>query len=292
HVLSFIDIKSVKPLHVAVDTGNGVGGIFIEKLFAKLPCNIIPLYFEPDGNFPNHLPNPIEPENTFELRRVVLERGCELGAAFDGDADRVFLMDEKGNIINGGILAALVARTLLQKYPGESIVYSIIASRVFPETIEKYGGKPIKSRVGHAFIKPIMREHNAIFGGEHSGHFYFRENYYADSGIIAFLIALELISKENKKLSELVAEVDHYVRTEEINFRVKNIPKKIEELEKTFISKGYNVDKLDGITVACENFWFNLRPSNTEPLIRMNLEAENNVTLERIKKELFELMKD
>lgn len=290
HILSFVAVDSIKPLKVVIDAGNGVAGIFLEKLFSRLRCKIIPLYFEPDGNFPNHLPNPIDPSNIADLRRVVLEMGCDLGAAFDGDADRVFLMDETGKILNGGILAALVARSLLQKYPGEAVVYNLISSKVFPEIVKKYGGVPIRSRVGHAFIKPIMREHNAIFGGEHSGHFYFRDNYFADSGIIAFLIALELISTENKKLSELVAEIDHYVRTDEINFVVSNIPDKLMQIEKEFFSKGYKIDKLDGITVMGDNFWFNLRPSNTEPLIRMNLEAEDIETLEKVKGEILKLM--
>lgn len=292
HLLSFIDIRSIKPLRVAIDAGNGVGGIFLKELFRHLPCEIVPLYFEPDGNFPNHLPNPIDPGAIVDLRRAVLEHKCDLGAAFDGDADRVFLMDERGEVLNGGILAALVAKSILIKNPGSKVVYNIIASRVFPETVEKYGGVPIKSRVGHAFIKPLMREHNAIFGGEHSGHFYFRDNFYADSGSIAFLIALELISKEDKKLSQLVSEIDHYVRTPEINFEVKDIPAKMKQLEEVFLSRGYEIDKLDGITVSGRGFWFNLRPSNTEPLIRMNLEAENMEILDRKKQELTELFKE
>jgi len=292
HLLSFIDIRSIKPLRVAIDAGNGVGGIFLKELFRHLPCEIVPLYFEPDGNFPNHLPNPIDPGAIVDLRRAVLEHKCDLGAAFDGDADRVFLMDERGEVLNGGILAALVAKSILIKNPGSKVVYNIIASRVFPETVEKYGGVPIKSRVGHAFIKPLMREHNAIFGGEHSGHFYFRDNFYADSGSIAFLIALELISKEDKKLSQLVSEIDHYVRTPEINFEVKDIPAKMKQLEEVFLARGYEIDKLDGITVSGRGFWFNLRPSNTEPLIRMNLEAENMEILDRKKQELTELFKE
>jgi len=292
HLLSFIDIRSIKPLRVAIDAGNGVGGIFLKELFRHLPCEIVPLYFEPDGNFPNHLPNPIDPGAIVDLRRAVLEHKCDLGAAFDGDADRIFLMDERGEVLNGGILAALVAKSILIKNPGSKVVYNIIASRVFPETVEKYGGVPIKSRVGHAFIKPLMREHNAIFGGEHSGHFYFRDNFYADSGSIAFLIALELISKEGKKLSQLVSEIDHYVRTPEINFEVKDIPAKMKQLEEVFLARGYEIDKLDGITVSGRGFWFNLRPSNTEPLIRMNLEAENMEILDRKKQELTELFKE
>ncbi|HEY7092098.1 MAG TPA: phosphomannomutase/phosphoglucomutase, partial [Ktedonobacterales bacterium] len=191
HCLSFIDVSKVKPYKIAVDAGNGMAGMVIPRVFKKLPCQLVPLYFELDGTFPNHPASPIEPENTEVLRRVVPEQHCDMGIAFDGDADRMFLVDEKGQLLGGDMVTALVARSLLSKHPGSTILYNLICSRSVPELIEREGGRAIRTRVGHSFIKATMRQENAIFGGEHSGHFYFRDNWYADSGLIAFLIVLE-----------------------------------------------------------------------------------------------------
>ncbi len=286
HILSFIDVDLVKPLRVVVDGGNGVAGVFVQRLFERLPCELIPMYLEPDGNFPNHLPNPIEPENTVEIRQKVVELNADLGAAFDGDADRVFLIDNRGWVLNGGIIGALVARSMLKRHPGSKFVYNIICSRVMPEIVKRYGGIAIRSRVGHAFIKPLMRREDAIFGAEHSGHFYFRDNFYADSGSIAFLITLEMVSEAGKSLAELVAEIDDRYRIAETNFKVNNIAEKMRELERNLREAGYSLDMLDGITVETESFWFNLRPSNTEPLIRMNIEAKSRQLLEEKREEL------
>mgnify|MGYP000073550851 CR=1 FL=1 len=297
HILGFINVNNLKPpavehpLRVVVDCGNGVGGIFIKKLFEYLPCKLIPMYLEPDGNFPNHLPNPIEPENTQEIRQKVVDINADLGAAFDGDADRVFLVDNKGRVLNGGIVGALIARSLLHKEPQSKFVYNIICSRVMREMVEKYGGTAIKSRVGHAFIKPLMRKYDAIFGAEHSGHFYFRDNFYADSGLIAFVIILELVSQENEDLAQLVDKIDNRFRIDETNFQVDDISEKMKELERKLKTKGYTIDKLDGLTVEMDDFWFNLRPSNTEPLIRMNIEAKSQELLEEKKKELARLFR-
>src|SRR5579875_936836 len=205
HALSFIDVATVKPYKIAVDAGNGMAGLIIPRVFEKLPCELVPLYFELDGSFPNHPASPIEPENTEELRRVVPAEGCAMGVAFDGDADRMFIVSD--------MVTALVSESLLRKHPGATILYNLINSRSVPEVIERNGGRAIRTRVGHSFIKAQMREYNAIFGGEHSGHFYFRDNWYADSGLIAFLIVLEMVSESGKTVSELLAPIDTRFRS-------------------------------------------------------------------------------
>ncbi|MBD3217048.1 MAG: phosphomannomutase/phosphoglucomutase, partial [candidate division Zixibacteria bacterium] len=245
HVLSFIDADKIKPFKIVIDAGNGMGGRILPPVFEKLPCEVVPMYFEPDGTFPNHPANPIEPENIKDLQRKVQEIGAFLGVAFDGDADRMFLIDENSRPMGGDMVTAMVAKNMLKKEPGATIIYNLICSKTVPETIEKQGGKPIRTRVGHALIKPIMREHDAVFGGEHSGHFYFRNNYFADSGIIALLVILELLSKEDKSLSKLVSEIDPYVRSGEINSRVEDIPAKLQELKEHY--KDLEIDELDGI---------------------------------------------
>ncbi len=274
HCLSFINPSRLAHFRIAVDAGNGVAGVFLPRLFEKLPFKVFPLFFEPDGRFPHHLPSPIEPENTRELRKLVVEKKLDFGVAFDGDADRMFIVDENGNLVGGDMVTAMVARKMLQLFPKSAIVYNLICSKTVPEVIERYGGKPIRSRVGHAFIKPLMREHNAVFGGEHSGHFYFRDHWYADSGIIAFLVTAELLSEEGKRPSELISEMDRYHRTGEINTRVSDRIRTLECVAaKVREQTGAQPDTTDGITFDFGDWWFNLRPSNTEPLIRLNLEA-------------------
>ncbi|MCD6417736.1 phosphomannomutase/phosphoglucomutase [bacterium] len=284
HCLSFIDTSKLIPFKIAVDTGNGVAGIFLPKLFEKLPFEITPLFWEPDGNFPNHLPSPIEPENTQTLRETVIRKKLDFGVAFDGDADRMFIVDEKGQLVGGDIITAMVSRNMLEKYPGSKIVYNLICSKTVPEIVKKYGGTPIRSRVGHAFIKPIMREQNAVFGGEHSGHFYFRDNWFADSGLIAFLVVAELLSQEKKTPSKLIAEMDKYFRTGEINTRIEDREKTLQCVSQT-VSEETNKepDTTDGITFDFGDWWFNLRPSNTEPLIRLNLEASSKKQMDEKK---------
>lgn len=289
HVLSFIDIDKIKPFKIVIDAGNGMGGKILPPVFDKLPCEVIPMYFELDGTFPNHPANPIEPENIKDLQAKVKETGAFLGAAFDGDADRMFLIDENAKPMGGDIVTAMVARNLLKKEPGATITYNLICSKTVPETIKKFGGNPIRTRVGHALIKPIMREHNAVFGGEHSGHFYFRNNYFADSGIIALMVVLELLSEEDKSLSTLVSEIDPYVRSGEINSRVDAIPAKLEEIKEHY--KDMEIDELDGVTVESDNFWFNVRPSNTEPLLRLNLEADNEEVMHEKTSEVLEIIR-
>jgi len=289
HVLSFIDPGKIKPFKIVIDAGNGMGGKIIPDLFAKLPCSVIPMYFQLDGTFANHPANPIEPENIKELQSRVVEAGADLGAAFDGDADRMFLIDEKARPLGGDMITAMVARNLLKREKGATILYNLICSKAVPQAIERAGGKAIRTRVGHALIKPLMKEHNAIFGGEHSGHFYFRNNYFADSGLIALLVCLELISEEKKTLSQIVAEIDPYFRSGEINSRVADIPSKLKEIKEHY--RGMQVDELDGITVDGGDFWFNVRPSNTEPLLRLNLEANSREILDQRVREILDLIR-
>ncbi|UCC79559.1 MAG: phosphomannomutase/phosphoglucomutase [Candidatus Zixiibacteriota bacterium] len=277
HILSFVDISKIKPFKIAIDAGNGMAGMIIPEIFKKLPCELIPMYFELDGSFPNHPASPIEPENVADLKAKIKETGADLGAAFDGDADRVFLIDENCKTLGGDMMTALVAKALLKKSPGSTILYNLICSKAVPEVIESSGGEAIRTRVGHALIKPLMKNHNAIFGGEHSGHFYFRDNWYADSGLIALLVCLELISEAGSPLSEQVAVFDRYVRSGEINSRVDDIEGKLQEIEKEF-SDG-QIDKLDGLTIEYDDRWFNVRPSNTEPLLRLNVEADDQKRL-------------
>jgi len=289
HALSFVDVSKIRPFKIAIDAGNGMAGIIVPEVFKRLSCQLIPMYFELDGTFPNHPASPIEPENVADLIAKIKETGADLGAAFDGDADRVFLIDENGKILGGDMVTALAAKALLQKNPGSTILYNLICSKAVPESIESSGGKAIRTRVGHALIKPLMKEHKAIFGGEHSGHFYFRDNWYADSGLIALLVCLELISEAGIPLSEQVAAFDKYVRSGEINSRVDDIEAKLAAIEDIF-SDG-KIDRLDGITVDYGDCWFNVRPSNTEPLLRLNVEASNKAQLEEVTKRLLAVIR-
>ena len=289
HCLSFIDITKIKPFKIVIDAGNGMAGLTLPPVLEKLPLEVTRLYFELDGNFPNHPASPLEPENLVDLQKAVAEEKADFGAAFDGDADRMFLVDKLGHQITGDMVIALVAKSLLQKHPGETILYNLICSKTVPEIIEKLGGKSIRTRVGHAFIKPLMKEHNAIFGGEHSGHFYFRDNWFADSGLIAFLVCLELLSVENRPLDELISEINPYFQSGEINSRVDSIENKITQVRQAF-SDGI-LDNEDGLTIQFDDFWFNLRGSNTEPLLRLNIEAKSEEILEKKKELLLKIIR-
>jgi phosphomannomutase len=228
-----------------------------------------------DGTFPNHPANPIEPENVKVLQQTVREQGCDLGAAFDGDADRVFLIDERGQFIGGDMVTAMVAIAMLKRYPGSAICYNLICSRSVPEIIERHGGKPVRTRVGHSYIKAKMREVDAVFGGEHSGHFYFRDNWYADSGMIALLTVLQLVSDADETLSQVLRPLDTRFRSGEINSEVDDPQAVMAKIEAHYRAEGADIDHLDGITVGFPDWWFNVRPSNTQPLLRLNVEAEN-----------------
>jgi phosphomannomutase len=273
HCRSFVAGSTLAPLKVAVDAGNGMAGKTVPAVFEPLPIEVVPLFFELDGTFPNHLANPIEPENLEDLQRVVTEQGCDLGIAFDGDADRIFLVDEGAGLVSGSLTTALVAERLLRRSPGESVIYNLICSRTVPEVIAENGGKPIRSRVGHSFIKEVMAETGAIFAGEHSGHYYFRDNFRADSGMIAALLVLEAMSETGQALSKLLEPFRRYEDSGEINFVVADQAGTIDFLAAQF--QDGDQDRLDGLTVSYADWWFNCRPSNTEPLLRLNLEAKS-----------------
>jgi phosphomannomutase len=288
HVLSLIDVDAIRPMKIAIDAGNGMGGKIVPAVFGKLPVEVIPLYFELDGSFPNHLANPIEPENVEDLRRTILEQKADLGIAFDGDADRMFILDEHGEFVSGAMITALVGKAMLQKYPGSTIVYNLICSRAVPEMIRREGGQGVRSRVGHSFIKALMRRNDAIFGGEHSGHFYFRDNWYADSGIIAALTVIELLSRENISMSEALKPLDPYVRSGEINREVASQQAVMRKIENSFSDA--EIDHLDGLTVGADDWWFNVRPSNTQPLLRLNVEANSRDLLEQKTQEVLAII--
>ena len=271
HVRSFVDRDVLRPLKVVADAANGMGGLVAPAVFEGLPFDVDMLYPELDGSFPNHPPDPIQPENLKDLQAAVVDRGADIGLAFDGDADRVFLVDEQAQPVSGSLTTALVAKALLARHPGEKVGYNLICSKAVPEVIAESGGTPVRTRVGHSFIKSVMAETGAVFAGEHSGHYYFRDNYRADSGLIAALIVLELLSTSGQPLSELVRPLDRYSASGEINREVADPPAVIEQVAAAYA--GASQDRIDGLTVDLGDWWFNLRPSNTEPLLRLNLEA-------------------
>lgn len=290
HCLSFIDASKVKPFKIAVDAGNGMAGETVPHVFKHLPCEVVPLYFELDGSFPNHPASPIEPENMADVQAAVRKHHCDLGVAFDGDADRMFIVDEKGDLIDGSTVTALVALNTLKRYPGGKILYNLICSRSVPELISKNGGIPIRSQVGHSLIKKTMREEDIIFGGEHSGHFYFRDNWYADSGMIALMQCLELFSEAGKPVSEVIAPIDTRFRSGEINSTVKDIPAKIKQIEEHYADA--QIDHLDGVTISYPDWWMNIRPSNTEPLLRLNVEGDTKALMEKHRDEALALIRN
>lgn len=265
---------SIKPLTVVVDAGNGVMGAFLPKLFEKLPCELIPMYFEPDGNFPNHEANPIKEENMRDLVAKVKEVGADLGVAFDGDGDRSMYVDEKGQIIPADFVTALLSGEMLSMDPGATIFYDLRSSKVVKEEIESLGGVAKMNRVGHSFIKAQMREDKAIFAGELSGHFYFRDLHYTDNAEMAMLSVLNVVSKSGKKLSELIAPFKKYYATGEINFVVDDAAKVMKKVEEEYKDRAKDVFHLDGLSMYFDGYWFNIRASNTEPVLRLNLEAD------------------
>jgi phosphomannomutase len=271
HVLGFVDVDAMRPLTIVVDTANGMGGLVVPAVLERLPVTVHYLFPELDGTFPNHPADPLNPENQKDLRAAVLEHGADIGLAFDGDADRVFLIDELAEDVSGSLLTAVVAANMLRAEPGAKIVHNLICSWIVPETIREHGGTPIRTRVGHSFIKQVMAETGAIFGGEHSGHYYFRENYRADSGLIAAVVMLGELSGYGAALSALLQPFRRYADSGEINSEVADQAAKIEELS-TALADGRQ-DRLDGLTVEYDDWWCNVRPSNTEPLLRLNVEA-------------------
>ncbi len=278
HVLRFVDVDAMRPLTVVADTANGMGGLVAPAVFDRLPITAHYLFPELDGTFPNHPADPLNPENQKDLKAAVLDHGADVGLAFDGDADRVFLVDEHADDVSGSLLTAIVAVSMLRAEPGAKIVHNLICSWVVPETIRDAGGVPVRTRVGHSFIKQVMADTGAIFGGEHSGHYYFRENYRADSGLIAAVVALGELSASGGSLSALLAPYRRYWDSGEINSEVTDQAGKIEELAATHADG--RLDRLDGLTIEYEDWWCNVRASNTEPLLRLNVEARTKELLD------------
>jgi len=267
---------SLRKLKVVIDAGNGMAGHTAPAVMAQLNVEVIPMYFELDGNFPNHEANPIDAKNLVDLQKRVIKEKADIGLAFDGDADRCFLIDEKGDLVNPSALTALIAVRELKRKPGSTIIYNLISSKAVPEIILENGGKPLRSRVGHSFIKKMMADSNAIFGGEHSGHFYFSDFWRADSGMLAALFALTELASEKKSLSSLLKPFNRYSASGEINSEVKDVPAAVAAILEEYgeDGKGFEVDELDGITLTGPKFWFNVRASNTEPLLRLNVEGD------------------
>lgn len=287
---SLIDITKLKPLKVVVDAGNGVGGFIFEKVIKGLPIELIPLYCDLDGNFPNHQPSPIEDKNLVDIKKKVIEEQADLGLAFDGDGDRVYLIDEKGSAINASVMTAMITKRMLLKNPGAKILYNVNVGWIEPETIAKYGGVGSITPVGHSLIKAQMRHEDGCFAGEHSGHYYFKDLSYADSGMLASLVIMELISKENKVLSEIVKEFDKYFLSGEINTEVSDPKAKIAEIKEKYADG--KILELDGLSVEYTDWRFILRSSNTEPLLRLNLEAKTKELMLSKRDELLELIKN
>ena len=289
-----VDCKNIRPLKVVIDAGNGMAGHTAPKIFANLPLEVIPMFFELDGTFPNHEANPIDAANLVDLQASVLANKADLGLAFDGDADRCFLVDEKGGVVDPSLLSALIAQREIIKNPGASIIYSLISSRIVPEVISTNGGKPLRSRVGHSFIKAMMAESGAVFAGEHSGHFYFDQFWGADSGALAALHTLAALgsTKEGTTLSQLLSPFAKYVQSGEINTKVSDIQTVISKVKSHYLNHAQvlEIDELDGLMVITEKWWFNLRGSNTEPLLRLNVEGDAGAIMTTIRDEVLELI--
>jgi len=299
HLTSLVDVSGGRELKVVVDAGNGMAGLTIPAVLgpggaataAGLRIQLIPLYFELDGTFPNHEANPIEPDNLRDLQAKVLQTGADIGLAFDGDADRCWVIDEKAESVPPSAITALIATRQLAREPGATIIHNLICSRAVPEIIREHGGVPVRERVGHSFIKQTMAETGAIFGGEHSAHFYFRDFWRADSGLLAALHVIAALAAQDKPLSELMAAFTRYVASGEINRRVTDQRATMARIKAAYQGRsGVTIDELDGLTVEADDWWFNLRPSNTEPVLRLNAEAVDRTTMERVRDEVVDLI--
>jgi len=292
HLLALVDLSEIRPLKIVVDAGNGMAGHTAPAIFKRLNCELIPMYFELDGSFPNHEANPIDSKNLKDLQKAVLKHKADLGLAFDGDADRCFLVDEKGIAINPSDLTALIASRELKKHPGSTIIYNLISSRAVLEIIEENGGVGLRSRVGHSYIKKMMAESKAIFGGEHSGHFYFDEFWRADSGALAALHAIAALGAADKSMSQILKPFQRYVLSGEINSKVADTSVAMHAVEQVYGAiNGLTLDHLDGLTVNGDTWWFNLRPSNTEPLLRLNVEAKTAARMEKLRDEVLAIIR-
>jgi phosphomannomutase len=294
---TLVDLSGIRPLKIAVDAGNGMAGYTVPKVFDGLPIELVPLYFELDGTFPNHEANPIDPKNLIDLQQAVVSSGADLGLAFDGDADRCFVVDERGEIVSPSVLTALIAVAELAKEPGAAIIHNLITSRAVPEIVRSHGGVPVRTRVGHSFIKARMAETGAIFGGEHSGHFYFRDFWFADSGMLAALHVIAALGSQDGPLSPLLAEYSRYRASGEINSEVRDQQAVTQQVRAAFeatasdSTRGISLDELDGLTVGTADWWFNLRPSNTEPLLRLNVEGADEATMSDIRDRVLRIVR-
>ena len=292
YLKTLVDVSGIRPLTVAVDAGNGMAGHTVPEVLAGLPVRVVPLYFELDGTFPNHEANPIDPANLRDLQRAVIESGADLGLAFDGDADRCFVVDERAVAVSPSVLTALIAVWELARKPGAMVIHNLITSHAVPEIITEHGGTPVRTRVGHSFIKARMAETGAVFGGEHSGHFYFRDFWFADSGMLAALHVIAALGCQDRPLSELLASYGRYHATGEINSEVGDQDLATRAVRQAFASRpGITIDNLDGLTVQGSGWWFNLRPSNTEPLLRLNAEAADEATLAAVRDEVLGIVR-
>ncbi|MGB8994012.1 MAG: phosphomannomutase/phosphoglucomutase [Pseudonocardiaceae bacterium] len=293
YLRSLVDLSAIRPLRVVVDAGNGMGGYTVPSVLEGLPLQLIPLYFELDGNFPNHEANPLNPANLVDLQAAVRENGADLGLALDGDADRCFVIDERGEPVSPSAITALVATRELTTEPGAAVIYNLITSQAVPEIVAEHGGRPVRTRVGHSFIKQRMAETGAIFGGEHSAHYYFRSFWRADSGMLAALHVLAALGEQQYPLSALMTEFTRYAASGEINSVVDDQRARMAAVRQRFADRdGIQLDELDGLTVRCPNgSWFNLRPSNTEPLLRLNVEARDTAAVEVLRDEVLALVR-
>jgi phosphomannomutase len=286
-------IRDIRRLRVVVDAGNGMGGLTVPQVFDSLPLDLTPMYFELDGSFPNHEANPIDPANLRDLQKQVRATGADIGLAFDGDADRCFVVDERGEIVSPSVLTALIADRELAKEPAATVIHNLITSRAVPEIVRERGGVPVRTRVGHSFIKATMAETGAVFGGEHSGHFYFRDFWRADSGMLAALHALAALGQSDGQLSALLAQYDRYAGSGEVNSEVADAAASLAAVRDTFSAQpGVELDELDGLTVDLgDGRWFNVRASNTEPLLRLNVEAPDEVAMEKLRDEVLSVIR-
>ncbi|WP_371780605.1 phosphomannomutase/phosphoglucomutase [Streptosporangium subroseum] len=292
HLRALVDLSGIRRLRVVVDAGNGMGGHTVPVVFEGLPVELTALYFELDGDFPNHEANPIEPENLRDLQKAVLDVGADIGLAFDGDADRCWVIDERGESVSPSTITALVAARELAKHPGATIIHNLITSRGVPEIVAEHGGKPVRTRVGHSFIKAEMARTDAVFGGEHSAHYYFRDFWFADSGMLAAMHVLAALGEQNRSLSEILADYTRYAASGEINSTVADQVGATERVRETFAARDdVTLDELDGLTVSGPGWWFNLRPSNTEPLLRLNAEAADEIQMAAIRDEVLAVVR-
>ena len=284
HLLTLVDLKDIRPLKIVIDAGNGMAGHTAPAVFARLNADVIEMYYELDGTFPNHDANPIDSKNLRDLQKSVKKNKADIGLAFDGDADRCFLVDEKGEAVNPSALTALIADRELKRNPGATIIYNLISSRAVAEIVEENGGTAVRSRVGHSYIKKMMADSGAVFGGEHSGHFYFKDFWRADSGMLAALHAIAALGEVDQPLSTLLAPYSRYEASGEINSEVADAQASMGAIEEIYAARaGVAIDHLDGLTVNGDSWWFNLRSSNTEPLLRLNVEAKTKEEMKKVR---------